>query len=610
MQTKHFLLLPIAMTMMTVTACNGKTDQPSPDPNQGGGKGDGEVIEVKDVTPVTSNLTVNLSTDKAAYAPGTPVKVAADALVADARVRYRHGISVIKEEPMSAATWSWTPPNQDYTGYMIDIYRPEASGAEQVLGTIAVDVSSDWKRFPRYGFVATFDRSKLKEGVIEKEMEWLNRCHINGVQFQDWHCKHHWPLGGTRENPAEFYTDIANREISREAVRRYIEVQHQRGMKSIFYNLCFGALSDAKEDGVKEEWYLFKNANRSSKDWHDLPSSWKSNIFLLDPSNTEWQRYIGDRNDDVYAVLPFDGYQIDQLGSRGTRYTYDGKRINMAAAYASFIHAMKERHPDKRLIMNAVASFGGQEIAATGKVDFCYNEVWSDEAKFTDLHRIIRNNYINGKLPTVFAAYMNYDLAGRTSGLFNTPGVILTDAVMMALGGSHLELGGDHMLSREYFPTAPLLMPHDLRTAMIRYYDFMTAYENLLRGTDTSTEFSPSVGSTDVRNPVAFNVWPPKEKSVTVYARKVDGKSVLHFLNFLNIDNLSWRDANATRPAPSTTSEMPVAIRGIKGKITKIWAASPDLHGGAPFCLPFKQKDEVITITLPPLKYWNMLVIE
>ena len=34
---------------------------------------------------------------------------------------------------------------------------------------------------------------------IKDEMSYLSRCHINGVQFQDWHNKHHWPLGSTRD---------------------------------------------------------------------------------------------------------------------------------------------------------------------------------------------------------------------------------------------------------------------------------------------------------------------------------------------------------------------------------------------------------------------------
>ena len=60
-------------------------------------------------------------------------------------------------------------------------------------------------------------------------------------------------------------------------------------------------------------------------------------------------------NDDVYANLDFDGYQIDQLGNRGDRYDYDGNKVNLPKGYASFIEAMKQKHPDKRLVMNAVS---------------------------------------------------------------------------------------------------------------------------------------------------------------------------------------------------------------------------------------------------------------
>ena len=50
-------------------------------------------------------------------------------------------------------------------------------------------------------------------------------------------------------------------------------------MKFYCYNLCFGALKDAAADGVKEEWYLFKDASHTTKDSHDLPGGWKV-IFI------------------------------------------------------------------------------------------------------------------------------------------------------------------------------------------------------------------------------------------------------------------------------------------------------------------------------------------
>lgn len=565
--------------------------------------------DVDNVVKVTSNLDIDLKTDRALYSPGQTVRFTASVPVDGYRIRYRQGQNTVAETHGSGTSWEWTPPTTDYMGYMVEVYRP-GDNSEEIHGTIAVDVSSDWKRFPRYGFVATFDRSKLAPGVIEGEMEFLNRCHINGVQFQDWHYKHHWPLGGTPGALLDTYTDIANREVSTDVVRKYIDVQHSYGMKSIFYNLCFGVLDDAKADGVDEAWNLYKDSNRGSRDMHQLPSSWKSDIYLVDPANPGWQEYIGRRNDDVYASLDFDGYQIDQLGNRGTLYDYNGKAVNLPAGYRSFLDAMKSRHPQKRLVMNSVSSYGASQIAGSGKVDFCYNELWNDEAMFQDLHKVIKANdaYSNGTLSTVFAAYMNYDYADRHQGYFNNPGVIMADAVMMALGGSHLELG-DHMLSREYFPASPLAMDDNLRTAMIRYYDFMTAYQNLLRGTGTASETEVSLSCDDATKRVKFQAWPPKARTVTTYARKVDGKTIVHLLNFINTDDMSWRDLNASRVEPLLKTDFPVSMK-VSGDVKEVWMASPDVHGGAAVSLPFSLKNGVLSFKVPTLKYWDMIVIE
>lgn len=595
----------VAVVFLFCAACSKENDD-----NGGGGTGGGgETGGVTEVTPVTSNLTVNLATDKACYKPGETVSFTAGALPAGAKIRYRTSNRVVTEQAASGNTWTWTAPATDYTGYLVDVYRTKEDGTEVILGTIAVDVSSDWTRFPRYGFVATFDASKKAEGVIEQEMAFLNRCHINGVQFQDWHNKHHWPLGGTRGQLDEVYKDIANRDVYTEVVKKYISVQHALGMKSLFYNLCFGALDDAAADGVKEQWYIFKNTGRTDKDSHDLPSSWKSNIFLLDPANAEWQSYIAQRNDDVYAEFDFDGYQIDQLGNRGDRYDYNGNKVNLPKGYASFIESMKQKHPEKRLVMNAVSSYGASQIARTGKVDFLYNEVWGDEPDFKDLHTIIKANdqYSNHTLKTVFAAYMNYDKAGSSTGEFNTPGILLTDAVMFALGGSHLELG-DHMLCREYFPATALQMSDALKTAIIRYYDFMTAYQNLLRDKSTQAETTVVLSCTDSSRNLSFNAWPPRKSAVTAYSKNVDGKQVVHLLNFLSADNLSWRDLNGTMPQPRLVTDIPLKL-AVSGKVGKIWVASPDAHAGASLELAFEQKDGAVSFTLPSLKYWTMIVV-
>lgn len=551
---------------------------------------------------------ISLSTDKSCYLPGATVTFTANEMPSGAiYVRYMHlGKMVGEEQALSGTEWTWTAPEDDFKGYMAEVYQRSAEG-ENILATIAIDVSSDWSRFPRYGFLATFN--EMGADACNTVIANLNRLHINGVQFQDWHWKHHWPLAQDKTTmaPLETYLDIANRSTSLETIKNYISSAHSFGMKAIFYNLCFGALDDAAEDGVREEWYIFKDSSHGTKDVHELGDMFKSSIYLVDPGNAEWQEYLGEKNDAVYENLAFDGYQIDQLGGRGTLYDYNGEEIDLAAGYAAFINEMKQKQPEKDLIMNAVSSFGAQQILGTGKTAFAYNELWESEAQFSDLKKVIDANISYGgeNMKTVFAAYMNYDKANNP-GSFNTPGILLTDAVMFALGGSHLEMG-EHMLCKEYFPNSNLGMSAELENAIIAYYDFMTAYQNLLR--DGGTFNDVAVSSSD--GTYAFKSWEPAAGNIITLAKEVGNRQTIHFLNFLNADSTSWRDLNGTMPEPSEVNNLSVTIQLPENKtVESAWTASPDIECGASRTLAFTQEGQTVTLVVPSLKYWDMLVLE
>lgn len=574
-------------------------------------------------TATKKQLYLSLTTDRCSYKPGETVNLSAVGTIpSGARVRYRHLGDVVADTAVTSRKWTWSVPFDDFRGYMAEVYVLEAS-SDVILGTIAIDVSTDWARFPRYGFVASFGSDKTVTQV-RKEMDWLLRCHINAVQFQDWHCDHDTPLSGTPQHPNSSYKDIANRTIYLASVKNYIKRQHDLGMLSIFYNLCYGVLDGYQERGVKEEWLVFKDKSHTEKDSHNLPSSWKSDIYLADPSNPEWQQWMADRNDDVYAALAFDGYQIDQLGYRGTRYDYNGRTVDFPSAYAGFIQAMKRRHPEKRLIMNAVSEYGAGNIGGTGKMDACYNEVWGchdynsltdGEAQYKNLKSIIDNNRsVNAGLQTIFAAYMNYCCDNVN---FNTPGIVMTDAVMMALGGTHLELGGDHMLSREYFPASSVKMTSELEDWMTHYYDFQTAYENLLRG-DWTENTAIRVSATGA----VVNKWGPQNGQITQVARDVEGRKVIHLLNFhcqesskVTDDNylLCWHDRNGLRPWPVEYKELPIRVTGLSGigKVRRVWVASPDYLGGAlQEITDYTLVGSTLSLTVPALQFWTMIVIE
>ena len=74
----------------------------------------------------------------------------------------------------------------------------------------------------------------------------------------------------------------------------------------------------------------------------------------MNPANKGWQNFLVARNDDMYKVYDFDGYQIDQVGNRDkTLYDYNGTEVDLSSTFNPFINAMKAGDPDKALVMNS-----------------------------------------------------------------------------------------------------------------------------------------------------------------------------------------------------------------------------------------------------------------
>jgi dextranase len=560
----------------------------------------GDTVPENPAAPVFYNL--SLETDKACYSPGDEIDFTLSGQISfPVRVRYKYLNILVSDVELPAAEWTWTAPADDFRGYTVEVYDT-VDQQEVIYAATAVDVSSDWTKFPRYGFLSSY--GVMSEDEIQQVISELNRFHINGLQFYDWHNKHHKPLPLVNGVPASSWKDIGNRTTYFSTVKNYIDAAHNRNMKTMFYNLLYGAWNDFQDDGIDRQWFMYSDNTHTNIDIFALSSPFLSNLYLLDPSNANWQQYLKDQNEIVYNNLDFDGYHIDQLGDRGTRYIYDGSYLNLTQAFGSFIQANNSAFPEKYAVMNAVNQYG-QQVIAQSPVNFLYTEVWSPYDTYKDLASLIRqNNMLSGDAKNqVLAAYVNYNLAD-TKNYFNDASVLFADAVIFAFGGAHLELG-EHMLCREYFPYDKLQLSDNLRTSLLSYYNFMVAYQNLLRdGGDFNTVTLESLDGK-----IKFANWPEGNGYVSVVGKQVGDRQIIHLINFTASTTTSWRDNEGVQATPPLISGAKISFTH-QDAINTIWVASPDIAGGSPQKLNFLQQGDKVSFELPSLKYWDMIVIE
>lgn len=546
-----------------------------------------------------------ISTDKCSYKPGENIVFTLSGdIAANLRVRYKHLDHTIADVAVKQKTWQWKTPAKDYTGYLAELYTTK-NKTEEKIATIGIDVSSDWKKFPRYGFVSKYEAMSQEEADLVVAN--LNRYHINGLQFYDWHYKHHRPLAGSVQNPDSLWKDIGGRKIHGATIRSYIKAAHDKKMKAMFYNLVYGTFKNAGQDGVSPEWYLYTDKQHQEVEKFDLAEPpFESDLFFTDPSNRNWQNYLSKENSKVYQVYDFDGYHMDQVGERNKDFfTYNGTQLDLGKTFEPFINSIKKREPKKLVVMNAVNQYGQQGIGRTG-VEFMYTEVWPPNENFDGLSKtILENNaWSDHKKNTVLTAYVHFVEGDTIKGFYSTPAILLTDAVIFAFGGSHLELG-EHLLGAPYFPEEKMQMKDDLKRSLLEYYDFLVAYQNLLR--DGGYFNAPFLKSLD--NQISLSNWPAKIGEVACVGKEMGKKQVIHLLNFKDASTLEWRDTKHMQKEPSEIYTLHLGLTTAK-PVSKIWYASPDSNQSVPQAIPFKQTGEQVTFTLPALKYWDMLVVE
>jgi dextranase len=583
--------------------------------------------------PAIPPTIIDVSTDKARYAPGEPVLFRIHLQSGEAAQWqngeldlsvWHEGVEVstqhAKVRPAgnasdSAITIRWLPPTVDFTGYWVKVRLLASDGKGLQDAETAVDVSSDWSRFPRYGYLAHYSTS---EGV--DPAMWigaLNEFHIDGLQFYDFQSRHERPLAGDVAHPADKWADIAGREVDRSIVNAFITGAHAHNMETMAYNASYSAYGDAFAAGspVKLQWATWNDAHgprtlaaAKSFDLH-VGKEWKaSRLVFMNQNLPAWQDYLFSRMADLFRVYDFDGWHIDAFGDLGG-YAYDGTYVNYVQGFAPYLNHAKEAL-QKRVVLNTVNTLG-QDLTACSDADFVYSELWENHETYASiLDTADQVHRANPEKGLVIAAYLQRPADGQpraTLKNFNAPGVLLADATIFASGAAHIELGDDaHMLSSEYFPADSVFaITPELHNSLRHYYDFLTAYENLLR-----YRVFPSEASVVLRDLPASPYGLPD--SIWTIAREANGKTVVHLINLLGSKAALWRDSEANRPDAPAQNHVNVRIYSDRPVAKASWA-SPDVDGGEMKPLAFHASQSgarhYVDLSLPTLHYWDMVVL-
>jgi len=148
------------------------------------------------------------------------------------------------------------------------------------------------------------------------------------------------------------------------------------------------------------------------------------------------------------------------------------------------------------------------------------------------------------------------------------------------------------------------VMTGELEQKLLVYYDFLVAYENLLR--DDGNFMHAELSTT---SPVTISGWPPVLGTVSSFKKQMDKVDVFHLINFTGATSLDWRDNEGTQQEPGLIENLLLEFESER-QVINIWIASPDFNLSSPSEVAFEQQNQQVLFTVPQLMYWDMIVVE
>lgn len=486
----------------------------------------------------------------------------------------------------SEVTWRWYLPSDDNEQYIAKI-MVYTEGGRTSTQYYAINVASNSNNLPIMGFLSNYTTYDPK--AQKRVMDWLKRTHMNYIQYYDSYYRpenflavddNTFREGVSDENPkgigmagtaADYWIDLSSHTVRKDVLQKYVELGQEYGMKNMLY-IPWGNTSYVDtEHGITPEMLLFPTPEDAAA--HNVKSvqatlsggdgQWaRYSLMKANPSSNEFKNMLFTSAGKALQSIGFDGLHIDTLGPiYGGAYTVDGAEysndfaasdgmpyfINDAAHFFN-TDTWKKQGKDIRMSFNNVGSWGIGALANNKNIDYLYAEQWPDmgnktyDNMFQHVKDIITADE-RGR--AVIPAYIHKGFEG--DGSFDVNGVILLDLVIMAAGGTHLELG-EHMLRGEYFPQTGMSLSDSLKEWLTQYYDFLVAYRRMF----TSRNFTNSITSSS--HDIAVNSIDTSKLSVI--EKSDDFIQSLSLINTKGLNGDEWQDNKLDRNKPDILSNV------------------------------------------------------
>lgn len=619
-------------------------------------KTDGDInysVVVSNPTAETKTMTVNLTLQHASEIIGQDNVDLTLAAGASAKVS---NLTVASE---------WLTNN---TGYLVTISVNDKSGSTLSSKRAGLSVEDDWTVFPRYGIVAgspTDQNSILVKNLeaYRKELELMKSMNINSYFFYDAYNEATDPFPEGVDSFVQKWNTWSHTQVDTKAVKELVDQVHKSGAVAMLYNMI-SADSNPKNPALPLAALAYNFYDSFGKKGEPMTytiGGTPTQVYY-DPANPDWQKYIAGVMKSAMDRMGFDGWQGDTIGdNRVTDYehrnsTDEADSHMMSDSYASFINAMKDLIGEKYYITINDVNGGNDDKLAKARQDVVYNELWTNggsvipgrmQVAYGDLKAridMVRNK--TGK-SLIVGAYMeepgiDYTVPGgkATNGAgkdalagkpLQADATLLVDATVAAAGGYHMSIAALananaalNVLQSAYYPTQYLSVAKDTIRKLYNYQQFITAYENLLRGegvTNSTQAVSTKNAAGEILSKDALGV---TGDQVWTFAKSGKGFSTVQMINMMGI-NAGWHNEEgyADNKTPDAQENLTVRL-SLAGKTAQeaakiadqVYVTSPDDWATSSMkkAQASLETDEngqpVLVISVPKLTLWNMLYIK